>query len=84
MYQLMVHTLLNDSNSSEIEIESIDEVTLVGYPWLEKHGHGSRTTIWRKVKAGKFPKPLDDDGKRKWTLAQIKRHLLQNNVNQAT
>ena len=59
---------------SEIEIDPIDEVTLVGYKWLREHGYGSSPTIWRKVKAGKFPGSIEDG---KWTLAQIKRHILK-------
>ncbi len=57
---------------NHIEITPDDEVRIVGYKWLGANGHGSSTTIWRKVKQKKFPEPIEDG---KWTLAQIKRHL---------
>ncbi|MCH8262384.1 MAG: hypothetical protein IIA77_04960 [Proteobacteria bacterium] len=60
------------NTSSEIKIHPDDEVTMVGYKWLDEHGHGSRTTVYRKTKAGKFATPVEDG---KWTLAAIKRYL---------
>ncbi len=33
---------------------------LLRYRDLETKGYGSRTTIWRAVKAGNFPTPHDD------------------------
>jgi predicted DNA-binding transcriptional regulator AlpA len=30
------------------------------YKDLEAKGYGSRVTIWRKVKCGLFPSPVDD------------------------
>jgi len=54
-------------------IDPIDEITFVGYRWLEQHGYGSRTTVWRKVKSDPdFPQPVDEG---KWTLAQIKQYV---------
>ena len=46
------------SEALSIEVSDNDEVQLVGYRWLAQHGHGSQPTIWRKVKAGTFPKPI--------------------------
>jgi len=65
-----VQTVLN--TSSEITIYPDDEVTIVGYKWLEEHGHGSRTTVYRKTKAEVFAIPIEEG---KWTLAAIKRYL---------
>jgi predicted DNA-binding transcriptional regulator AlpA len=62
---------------SQIEIDPSDEITLVDTKWLTKNGHGSKSTLKRKMEANEFPKPIQPDGKRKWTIAQIKRHLQQ-------
>ena len=61
----------------QIEVTPNDEITLVDTKWLTKNGHGSISTINRKLEKQEFPKPIQPDGKRKWTVAQIKRHLLQ-------
>ncbi len=55
-----------------IEVTDLDDVTIVGYRWLDEHGYGTQPTIWRKVKAKTFPAPIDNG---KWTLGQIKRHM---------
>jgi len=60
------------SSKQTIEITPEDEITIVGYRELERLGHGSRPTIWRKVKNKNFPAPIDDG---KWTLAEIKRYV---------
>jgi len=61
------------NNINPVEpVDSLDEATLLDHKWLEAHGHGSRVTIWRKRKEGKFPDPLKDN---KWTLKQIKDHV---------
>lgn len=65
------------SEAPQIEISASDEITLVDAKWLTKNGHGSISTINRKLEKQQFPKPIQPDGKRKWTVAQIKRHLLQ-------
>ena len=61
----------------QIEISASDEITLVDAKWLTKNGHGSISTINRKLEKREFPKPIQPDGKRRWSVAQIKRHLLQ-------
>jgi len=59
-----------------IEITPEDEITMVDGHWLTQKGHGSTSTRDRKIKKNQFPKPVvDDGGKKKWTLAQIKRYL---------
>ncbi len=65
------------SEAPQIEISASDEITLVDAKWLTKYGHGSISTINRKLGKQEFPKPIQPDGKRKWTVAQIKRHLLK-------
>lgn len=65
------------SETPQIEISASDEITLVDTKWLTKNGHGSISTINRKLEKQEFPKPIQPDGKRKWTVAQIKRHLLK-------
>ena len=35
---------------------------LLSYRDLNAKGYGSRTTIWRKIRNGKFPPPDVDDG----------------------
>lgn len=36
------------------------EPEIYHYKTLEQKGYGSRVTIWRKVKDGLFPAPIDD------------------------
>ena len=36
------------------------ELDIYRYKDLEARGYGSRVTIWRKVKEGLFPSPVDD------------------------
>ena len=41
------------------------------YSDLQSLGYGSRVTIWRKVKEGKFPAPIDDGiGRPAWLEAR--------------
>lgn len=69
---------MSNSNSTGIEINDLDEITFVDKHWLKQHGHGSSTTIHRKRKLGNFPEPIENyGGISKWTIAQIKRHLLR-------
>ena len=63
------------SQEPQIEITASDEITLVDTKWLTKNGHGSISTINRKLEKKEFPQPVQPDGKRKWTVAQIKCHL---------
>ncbi len=47
------------------------ELQRFGYHELEQAGYGSRTTIWRKRRAGKFPEPVTDSGPDRWTGQQL-------------
>ena len=60
------------SEVSPIEVTDLDDVTIVGYRWLEDHGHGKQPTVWRKVRDKRLPEPIEPG---KWTLGQIKRHV---------
>lgn len=45
------------------------------YGDLEAMGYGSRVTVWRKVRAEKFPPPyIDESGNPFWTPAQLTEH----------
>ena len=44
---------------------------LLYYPDLEKLGYGERTTVYRKVLAGTFPKPYIKDGRTVWKEQDI-------------
>jgi len=47
-------------------------LTLLSYRDLDALGYGSRTTIWRKVKDGEFPPPIDLGHDRKgWLESDI-------------
>ena len=52
-----------------------DEITVLRYRHLDECGHGSRTTIWRKRRAKKWPEPDIFDPNPGWLLPTIKRHL---------
>jgi len=43
-----------------------NNIALLYYKDLVALGYGSKTTIWRKVKAGKLPKPIDCGGRPAW------------------
>ena len=45
------------------------------YRDLEDAGFGSRATIWRKVRMGTFPAPMDYDGRPAWTTQMIDDHI---------
>ena len=48
------------------------ELQRFGYRELEAAGYGSRTTIWRKCRAGKFPEPVTEPGEPcQWTGQQL-------------
>jgi predicted DNA-binding transcriptional regulator AlpA len=36
---------------------------------------GTRQTIWRKVRAGKFPPPVKDGARNGWIDEEIDRHI---------
>lgn len=45
------------------------------YGDLAAMGYGSRVTVWRKVRAGKFPPPhIDESGNPFWKPAQLLDH----------
>ena len=47
-------------------------INLLSYRDLESHGYGSRVTIWRKVKDGEFPVPVDVGyGRKAWKESDI-------------
>ena len=35
----------------------------------------SRTTLWRRIRAGQFPGPIDDGGIQFWTVGVVRQHL---------
>lgn len=53
------------------------EKDLLGYSDLKVKGHGSRTTVWRKIRDGKFPPPDVDDGSGhpRWFPETIDKHV---------
>ncbi len=64
------------SEALQIEIDPSDEITLIDIKWLTANGYGVRSTIDRKIKKNRFPKPaIDEGGKQSWSVAQIKRHM---------
>ena len=46
-------------------------MALLDYRDLEARGHGSQTTVWRKVKSGRIPKPKDYFGRPRWLEEEI-------------
>jgi prophage regulatory protein len=47
-------------------------LALLSYVDLEKLGYGSRVTVWRKVRDGKFPRPFDlGTGRIAWKESDI-------------
>jgi len=49
------------SEAPQIEIYESDELTLVDTKWLTKNGHGSISTINRKLEKQEFPKPIQPE-----------------------
>jgi len=49
---------------------------LLSYRDLNAKGYGSRTTIWRKIRNGKFPPPDVDDGSGhpRWFPETLEKH----------
>ncbi len=59
---------------------------LLTYRNLEARGHGSRVTVWRKVKdkSLKFPQPIDIGyGQKRWKESEIDEWVDSRAVNQA-
>lgn len=47
-------------------------ITLLNYRDLQAKGYGSRFTIWRKVRIGEFPTPIDlGNGRIAWREQDI-------------
>ena len=45
------------------------------YRDLKKRGLGCPSTVWRKVRAGRFPEPIKDESERPyWTDAMLLKH----------
>jgi len=54
----------------------MQNINLLSYRDLESRGYGSRVTIWRKVKAGEFPEPIDIGyGRKAWRESEILKWL---------
>ncbi len=51
-------------------------VALLTLRQLEDAGHGHPSTIWRRLRRGTFPRPLDIEGKPRWREATIRAYLL--------
>lgn len=50
----------------------MQNINLLSYRDLESRGYGSRVTIWRKVNAGEFIKPIDVGyGRKAWRESDI-------------
>jgi len=50
----------------------MSNINLLSYRDLESRGYGSRISIWRRVKDGKFPKPVDTGyGRKAWRESDI-------------
>jgi len=53
-----------------------NEKDLWDYADLQKLGYGCRTKIWKMVKAGKFPLPIDDgNGQPRWIPAEVRKYF---------
>ena len=44
------------------------------YRDLQARGHGAPVTIWRKVRAGRFPPPEDYAGRPGWRVGVIEHY----------
>jgi len=56
----------SEPNQTDPELEAFD------YAKLRANGYGSRSTIWRKVRAGTFPPPTYIGDKPIWTRQQLR------------
>ena len=53
--------------------DQLNEKDLWGYADLQGRGYGCRTKIWKMVKDGKFPQPIDDgNGNPKWFPKKVR------------
>ena len=53
-----------------------DNIRLFSYRDLQARGYGGRVTIWRKVRTGEFPAPLDlGRGRVGWREQDIEKWL---------
>ena len=52
-------------------------VRVLRYNDLTARGHGSRTTIWRNVKAGKFPPPRQIGDRPGWLEHEVDQAVQQ-------
>jgi len=60
-----------------------NNINLLYYRDLVARGYGNRTTIWRKVKAGELPKPIDCGGRPAWPEV-VMVEWLDSKINQTT
>ena len=57
-------------------MSELNEKELWDYADLQRLGFGCRTKIWRMVKAGKFPDPIDDgNGQPRWIPTEVKEYF---------
>ena len=56
-------------------------INLLYYDDLVVNGYGSKSTIWRKVKAGSLPKPIDVGGRPAWPES-VMTEWLEKKINQ--
>ncbi len=54
----------------------VESIRLLTLRELEEAGHGHPSTIWRRLRRGTFPRPLDIEGKPRWREATIRAYLL--------
>ena len=52
-----------------------NNIDLLFYDDMIEKGYGSRATIWRKVKKGTFPQPIDCGGRPAWPVKVITKWL---------
>jgi len=60
-----------------------NNLNLLYYKDLVARGYGSKSTIWRKVKAGKLPRPIDCGGRPAWPES-VMTDWLELKINQST
>ena len=57
-------------------MSELNEKDLWDYADLQLLGYGCRTKIWKMVKEGKFPQPIDDgNGNPRWRPAEVREHF---------
>ena len=55
-----------------------NQLRIFRYRDLRNLGYGSRQTIWRQVRSGKFPAPVDIGGRPGWPEYVIKEYITRN------